>query len=130
MAKTKKVDESDTVAVTFRLQRHLVVAADLVAQLMSSSDYEATPQDAFRAAIQRGFQQMLKELSAKSGPVFRVQGWDGINTTCLFHIAREKAEAVREAEELAKRHAGGRWTVMKVFEGDKEEPFKRIVVPR
>lgn len=109
----KRIDNAggETVPITLRVPTHFTAKAEEIAKLISTSGFEATPQDAMRAAMERGFE----ELAAELGP-FRVSAWDGARTTCLFGIGYTKEQAVAYAKQLAGQHAGGRWTVFRVFQ--------------
>jgi hypothetical protein len=116
---------ADTVQITFRIPSHWLHQADAVATVLSRHGMEATRTDAFREAIARGMEEIIKDASATQ---YRVQAWDGRHTTCLFWFGRDEKTAIDTAEELARQHTNGRWTIFRVFKGDEHEPmFEKLV---
>lgn len=76
-----------------------------------------------RAGIVRGFEEI-----AKQHATYHVSAWDGVRTTCLYDIAEDLKSASSSAKELARTHAGGRWTVFRVFARGKDEAVANFVV--
>ncbi|MBS2017490.1 MAG: hypothetical protein JST00_31700 [Deltaproteobacteria bacterium] len=58
---------ADTVQVTFRIPSSMLREADEVADVLSKPGMRASRQDAFRAAMARGF-EILKAEAAKAPP--------------------------------------------------------------
>jgi hypothetical protein len=73
--------------------------------------------------------QLIKEASERAAETqYRVSAWDGMKTTCLFWFGPDEDMAIARANELARAHAGDRWTVFRVFRGGEREPFHRASV--
>lgn len=114
---------ADTTQVTLRVPKHLLEEAEMVAKLISTTGFEASASDAMRAAMARGFGEIAREQSP-----FFVQGWDGVRSTRLFHITNDAKDASTKARELARTHAGDRWTVFRVYGKGKADPIDEVAV--
>lgn len=65
LGRPKDKGPADTVPVTFRITRELAEEAKAIAKLISTPYVEASPQDAYRAAMERGFRLIRAELAKK-----------------------------------------------------------------
>lgn len=117
---------ADTVQVTFRIPSDWIAQADALASTLSVFGVQATRTDAFREAMARGFKALEEDATRESR--FRVSAYDGRNHFCLFWFGADRDAAVTEAKRLAKEHAGGKWTVFRVYDGDDEKPFHHELV--
>ena len=117
---------TDTEQITIRIPKQMLEQAEIVAKLISSTGFEANRIDAIRAAIARGFDVIARE----RGP-FRVQAYDGVNSTCLYDVLPTLAEAVDRANALAKGFSvepKSRWSTVRVIELNADEPIKHVFV--